>query len=385
MGAITTETNLFTAATVQGTPYSADKTNLQVPGQQLQLLISNSYQPSIFAKGNIVTYLLKVEDHYFWTVWLFFFFIPLAYHQLMTKRKASESIESKTVISVKSTIKLQKFDALPEEFISQHSVEFIKACNHILSFDPELRSTILSNNFLLYLKNDTAVDSKGLSVKDDVFLQNCFVKLATAIINQQLSNKAAKSIADRFKNYFDGVFPTFETLYTSLRDPIKREEIKKCGLSERKTMYMESLSQYFTEKREEILTLFKQRDNDDDVIDALVENVKGIGPWTAKMFLITGLKRLDVFAPEDLGIARGFSRYMANKPDLVKELMSSRQLIKKSKIKHKKLNWKIYDDDIMENFALRFEPFRTVFMFLLWRLSSEPEKSKESENEFMAI
>lgn len=310
----------------------------------------------------------------------------------MTKRKLSDTVEDSTAINItiESTLLPKKFDALPEKFIELHSAEFVEACNHILSFDPELRSTILAQDFVLYLKDDPTVNPDknptGTVIhEDNSFLQNCFVKLAMAIIGQQISNNAAKSIRERFKNYFDGNFPTYQLLFDNIRDPLKRLEIKNCGLSERKTIYMESLSRYFTEQNDEILKLFKELNNDDDVVNALVDNVKGIGPWTAKMFLITGLKRLNVFAPEDLGIARGFSRYMSDKPNLVKELMSNRKIIKKSKIKHKKLNWKIYDDDIMEDYALRFKPFRTVFMFLLWRLSSEPQKTKQLENEFMSI
>ena len=89
-----------------------------------------------------------------------------------------------------------------------------------------------------------------------------------------------------------------------------------------------------------------------------------------KMFLISGLKRMDVFAPEDLGIARGFSKYLSDKPELEKELMRERKVVKKSKIKHKKYNWKIYDDDIMEKCSETFSPYRSVFMFILWRLAS---------------
>ena len=78
------------------------------------------------------------------------------------------------------------------------------------------------------------------------------------------------------------------------------------------------------------------------MIESLVMNVKGIGLWSVKMFLIFGLKRMDVFVFEDLGIVRGFLKYFLDKLELEKELMCERKVVKKSKIKYKKYNWKIH-------------------------------------------
>lgn len=269
-----------------------------------------------------------------------------------------------------------KVVAAPEDYLEGHSDWFRIAIKHCLAVDPGLLPVIISKEFGLF--------SKQSSTKK-MTLQDHFGKLGSSILGQQISNKAAKSIRDRFISYFESDdFPDYELVYKSLQDPEQRPLIKACGLSQRKVEYMESLSQYFSENEKTIEALFSKKDNDDEVVEELVKQIKGIGPWTAKMFLISSLKRPDVFAPEDLGIARGFSNYISDKPDIVKDLMSKRKTIKKSKIKHKKFNWKIYDDDIMTACADRFAPYRTLFMLILWRLASPTvQEALKNEDEFI--
>ena len=268
---------------------------------------------------------------------------------------------------------------LPEDFKHRHLDSFNEGCLHILRVDPGLRPILLSADFELFSKNFRR-QPQGLEL-----LQDAFSKLGNAIIGQQISNRAARSIRERFMERFGGEFPPYRQLYTSYMKAGRQEELRKCGLSRRKVEYLESLATYFTENEDKLLELFES-DSDatgQQIVDELVQNVKGIGPWTAKMFLITGLRRYDVFAPEDVGIARGFSNYVRDKPELIAELMKNRGIIKRTKIKHKSFKWKIHDDDIMERFAERFIPYRTIFMFLLWRLSSE--RALDVEKEFVKI
>ncbi|QID84677.1 3-methyladenine DNA glycosylase [Saccharomyces pastorianus] len=264
--------------------------------------------------------------------------------------------------------------ALPEDYIARHEEKFNVACQHILERDPSLLPHIKNNEFSLYLRKTQVPNT----------LEDYFTRLASTIISQQISGLAAKSIKGRVVDHYGGTFPDYKVLFEDFKDPIKNAEIAKCGLSKRKMTYLESLAAYFTESNKEIEKIFGQEDNDEAVVDSLVTNVKGIGPWSAKMFLMSGLKRMDIFAPEDLGIARGFSRYLSDKPELEKELMRERGEVKKSKIKHKKYNWKIYDDDIMQKCSERFAPYRSVFMFILWRLSSTNiEAMMKAEKDFV--
>ena len=277
------------------------------------------------------------------------------------KREYDELIKADAVKEIAKELGSQPLEvALPEKYIARHEEKFNMACEHILEKDPSLFPILKNNEFTLYLK-ETQVPNT---------LEDYFIRLASTILSQQISGQAAESIKARVVSLYGGAFPDYKVLFEDFKDPAKCAEIAKCGLSKRKMIYLESLAVYFTEKYKDIEKLFGQKDNDEEVIESLVTNVKGIGPWSAKMFLISGLKRMDVFAPEDLGIARGFSKYLSDKPELEKELMRERKVVKKSKIKHKKYNWKIYDYDIMEKCSETFSPYRSVFMFILWRLAS---------------
>lgn len=254
---------------------------------------------------------------------------------------------------------------LPEDFLNQHIAPFREGCKRILRQDPSLRPLILMREFPLFLKTHDD------SVSQTVDLQYCFGKLGGAIIAQQLSGKAANSIKGRLLAQYDNEFPTYKDLQSDLADPAKRVRIHSAGFSQRKMEYMDSLCTYFVNNEARLRILFGEDGTDEEIVNDLVKEVKGIGPWSAKMFLVTALRRMNVFAPEDLGLARGTSNYLKDRPELVAELLAARgPSVKKSKIKHKKLNWKIYDIDIMESCAERFQPFRTIWMFLLWRMSS---------------
>ncbi|EDO18433.1 hypothetical protein Kpol_1032p26 [Vanderwaltozyma polyspora DSM 70294] len=249
---------------------------------------------------------------------------------------------------------------LPDEFVAAHSDEFIKACDFILSKEPSFIDIITATNFELFLRE---------AAPFEITLKSAFTKLSCAIIAQQISGKAGNSIKGRVIDLFDGTFPTYQQLKEAFKNDKRKQEVRGCGVSARKVTYLESLVNYFVEKEDEIDKMFKETGNDQEVIDHLVENIKGVGVWSAKMFLITGLKRYDVFASEDLGAARGCSRYFSENPELLKELTAKRTEVIKSKHK-KNSNWKVYDDDLVISCGDRFAPYRTVFMFILWRLSA---------------
>ncbi|QHS72928.1 DNA-3-methyladenine glycosylase II [Saccharomyces paradoxus] len=291
------------------------------------------------------------------------------------KRGYDELIKADGVKEIVKELGSSSLDvALPEEYIARHEEKFNMACEYILEKDPSLFPLLKNNEFTLYLKETQVPDT----------LEEYFIRLASTILSQQISGLAAKSIKARVVSLYGGAFPDYKVLFEDFKDPVKSAKIAKCGLSKRKMIYLESLAAYFTERYKDVEKLFSQEDNDEEVINSLVTNVKGIGPWSAKMFLISGLKRMDVFAPEDLGIARGFSKYLSDKPELEKELMRERKVVKKSKIKHKKYNWKIYDDDVMEKCSEIFAPYRSVFMFILWRLSStDTEAMMKAEKDFV--
>lgn len=121
-----------------------------------------------------------------------------------------------------------------------------------------------------------------------------FQTLATSIISQQLSAKAADTIERRVLSIVSSFTPDgFLT--------VPLEALRGAGLSSAKARYIIELSQRVNSGQLDFGALLKQAD--DDVIAALVE-LPGIGRWTAEMFLIFGLRRPDVLALGDAGLQR---------------------------------------------------------------------------------
>ena len=120
-----------------------------------------------------------------------------------------------------------------------------------------------------------------------------FYSLARAIVGQQVSVAAAAAIFGRL-NEATGLVPE---RILALGD----EELREIGLSRQKTGYIKDLAEKFAENPEVYMRL--DRLPDDEVVHELTA-VRGVGVWTAQMFLMFTLVRLDVFAPDDVGLQR---------------------------------------------------------------------------------
>lgn len=126
---------------------------------------------------------------------------------------------------------------------------------------------------------------------------NYYATLIGSIISQQLSVKAADTIEKRFLALFDSELPgPDEILAKSI------EELRTAGLSNAKANYIRDLAQHINDGKLEF-SRFKELNNEE--IIAELTAVKGIGVWTAHMFLMFCMGRLDVLAVGDLGIRNG--------------------------------------------------------------------------------
>ena len=122
-----------------------------------------------------------------------------------------------------------------------------------------------------------------------------FHTLARAIVGQQISVKAAQSVWNKFAELVRIVSPE-EVLR------VKAKDLRACGLSGRKTEYIADLAQRFADGH---VHMHKWPGmSDEEVIDDLTQ-VRGIGRWTAEMFLMFNLLRPDVFPLGDLGLQKG--------------------------------------------------------------------------------
>jgi DNA-3-methyladenine glycosylase II len=127
-----------------------------------------------------------------------------------------------------------------------------------------------------------------------------FSALCREIIGQQLSTKVARVIFERFKN----LFPK-ENITSTYLMGIKQETLRAIGMSNSKALFLLDLAQKVENK--EISFAKLQKLDDEGVIRELVQ-VKGIGPWTAEMFLIFSLGREDVFSFGDLGLKNAIKK-----------------------------------------------------------------------------
>src|SRR3954463_7849277 len=136
---------------------------------------------------------------------------------------------------------------------------------------------------------DPAIDRRG-SRPDP------FEAVARAIVGQQLSTKAARSIWEKLLGQFGGETPTPEALLRK-----RKPTLRKAGLSNAKVEFLRDLAKHVKDGR---LDFDRIKDlPDEDVIAELIE-VKGVGSWTAEMFLMFHLARPDVVSLGDLGIRR---------------------------------------------------------------------------------
>lgn len=121
-------------------------------------------------------------------------------------------------------------------------------------------------------------------------------ELVSSIVGQQLSTQAAAAIWLRVLGLFGGKMPVPEQLIN-----VSDEELRACGLSRPKVAYVKDLAQHVLDKRldlDHVATMPNEQ-----LIEQLTA-VKGIGQWSAHMFMIFGLGRLDILPTGDLGIRK---------------------------------------------------------------------------------
>ena len=157
-----------------------------------------------------------------------------------------------------------------------------------------------------------------------------FTILATSIVYQQLSIKAAAAILERIKAGLGGEVVPEKILIT------RPQKLRKWGLSRQKTGYLKDLARKVKKGEVELDKMAKLSDK--EIVEELMA-VKGIGPWTAEMFLMFSLARPDIFPVDDLGIRNGMKH-------LLKKEMKPAEMVK---------------------FGERWKPYRTIASWYIWK------------------
>ena len=193
-----------------------------------------------------------------------------------------------------------------------------QATRALAACDPELRKLIRQHPGMM-------VRSRG----------SAFQTLARAIVGQQISVSAARAIWNRLAAAAPPMTPAAVT-------HAGFDKLRACGLSNNKTTYIFDLAGHFTSGR---LQPRRWHRLDDETLIAELIDVKGIGRWTAEMFLMFFLVRPDVLPLDDLGLRRA-----------VEKLYNRGRPLPRAKI---------------ERLARPWMPWRTVATWYLWR-SLEP-------------
>jgi DNA-3-methyladenine glycosylase II len=138
---------------------------------------------------------------------------------------------------------------------------------------------------------------------------DAFTTLARSIVGQQISVKAAQSVWDKFAQTVGA--PSHRLSPRALL-AVKPDALRSAGLSARKAEYLLDLAQHF-ESGQVHVRQWQQMD-DEAIIEELVA-IRGIGRWTAEMFLIFHLMRPNVLPLDDLGLLKGISvNYFSGEP-----------------------------------------------------------------------
>ncbi len=149
---------------------------------------------------------------------------------------------------------------------------------------------------------------------DDCVLQSrgdAFSTLARSIVGQQISVKVAESVWQKIVRAIPAVTP-------HVIHDTEIDVLRECGLSFRKISYLQDLARHF---KENMLAVSEWMALDDEELIAQLIQVKGIGRWTAEMFLIFHLLRPNVLPLDDIGLQRAISRHYFDNEQVDKKAM----------------------------------------------------------------
>ncbi|MFG6448244.1 DNA-3-methyladenine glycosylase family protein [Roseateles sp. BYS180W] len=167
-----------------------------------------------------------------------------------------------------------------------------EACKHLMKRDRVLKK-------LIPQFGEARLQSRG----------DAFTTLARSVVGQQISVKAAQAVWDRFAELLSGPTTRIKPADVLALDPT---QLRGAGLSMRKVEYISDLASHFEEGRVHVRQWAHM--DDEAIIDELVA-IRGIGRWTAEMFLIFHLMRPNVLPLDDVGLLKGIGQhYFSGEP-----------------------------------------------------------------------
>ena len=199
-----------------------------------------------------------------------------------------------------------------------------KIISYLTKKDPVLRK-IFKRNFICPILEESNLNTKYL-----------FVQLSRTIVGQQLSKKAANSIWNRLA--VDALTPS---KFIKKIKKVRISQATKFGISKSKLSYIKEILKRIESKEFDFSKLSEL--NDDEVMGKLMD-LKGVGIWSAEMFLMFSLKRKDIFSKRDAGLRRAMA-YLYDDNDLT--------------------------DKKIERIVMRWAPYKSIVCWYLWKALDE--------------
>jgi DNA-3-methyladenine glycosylase II len=182
-----------------------------------------------------------------------------------------------------------------------------------------------------------------------------FHSLAEAIVYQQLNGKAALTIFKRFAALAG------EPLTPAGILKLSNEQMRRAGLSKQKSAYLKDLAEKTAAGSLDFARLPEL--SDAEIIEHLTQ-LKGVGVWTAQMFLMFTLKRENVLPTGDFGVRMAMFKHYLDKRRNVALSATKRKTARKKALARK---IKLPSPELMEKIAKSWEPYRSVACWYLWR------------------
>lgn len=288
---------------------------------------------------------------------------PSRTNALLRSPKTSRIIASKPVdaVSPSKLNQITKPMAATNTTTTANILE--EACAHLIKVDPRMKPLIDKHHCRIF-------SPEGLAEQIDPF-----ESLTSSIISQQVSGAAAKSIKARFVALFDDNQTPSTSTSASSGEPRRQgffphpsqvsalplETLRTAGLSQRKAEYIHGLASKFASG--ELAAQMLADAPYDELIETLTA-VRGLGRWTVEMFACFALKRMDVFSLGDLGVQRGMAAFVGRD-------------VAKLKAKGGGGKWKYMGEQEMVEISEKFRPYRSLFMWYMWRVEETDVSSME--------
>lgn len=163
--------------------------------------------------------------------------------------------------------------------------------------------------------------------------KNRYEAIIHSLISQQISGSAADSITLKLKKLYNGNIPSPTMFLKS-----KPAKIRAAGISAQKYLYIKDLCERIIHGDLDLDNIDKLPDEE---VISILDNVRGIGRWTAEMFLIFSLGRINVFPADDLGIAKA-----------IQKLYKTKERPKREEL---------------DKMSAKWHPYRSIATIYLWR------------------